>query len=202
MKFSANNFLTASKDIVTGDEGILMDVFVPLSAVELNISRTVNTSDAGAAGDPVLEAGAHIVADETNARVIKVEETTDTVFYLTFPVPRDYDKETDELRVRVLASQLTSSTDNDVQLDSEVYVKTAGSALGADVAPAAPGTVLSTTEQWIEFDLSDLTLEYGQVVNFKLITNGANDTNGEEILIHAVQVSYRSTFVAYDFDNR
>lgn len=198
MKLSISNFLTCIKGLVTGDRGINRDILIPLSALELNVVRTVNTSDAGAAADPVVEAGAHFAADETNARVIKVEETIDTIAYLTFPVPRDYDEFTDELKVRVLASQLTVSTDNDVQLDSETYIKTAGSALGSDVSPAAPSTVLSTTEQWITFDLSGLGLERDDVVTFKLNTDGHNDTNGEEVLIHAVKVSYVSTFVSYD----
>lgn len=202
MKFSTNNFLTASKDIVTGDEGVLRDIFVPLSALELNRVLTVNTSDAGAAADPVLVGGAYLAADETNARVVKVEETIDLIGYLTFPIPRDYDKHTDELIVRVLASQLTVATDNDVQLDAEFYIKSAGAALSADLAPAAPATVLSATEQWVEFDLSDNGLEFGDVVTFRLNTDGHNDTNGEEVLIHAVSVRYRSTFVAFDEANR
>ncbi len=72
------------------------------------------------------------------------------------------------------------------------------SALGADICPAAPGPVLSTTEQWIEFDLSGKSLDRDDVLNFNLITNGLNDTDGEEVLIHAVEVSYRSTLVSYD----
>lgn len=137
-------------------------------------------------------------ADETNAKVVKVEEAVDTVGTIRWTVPLDYDENTDSLKVRVLASQLTSSTDNDVELDAQVYVKTAGSALGADLNPTAPGTVLSTTEQWIEFDLDGNSLDRDDVVFFTLITNGANDTDGEEVLIHDVEFRYRSTLVSYD----
>lgn len=159
-------------------------------------------------GKPVLlsqiEPGANVAlaADETNARVLEVTNANDVVGYLTFPVPRDYDESQDSLKVRVLASQKTVSTDDDVELDSEVYVKTAGSALGADLDPAAPGVVLSATEQWIEFDVSGNGLTKDDVVNFKLITNGANDTAAEEVLIHAIEVLYRSTVVAYAAANR
>jgi len=190
MKLSLNNFLYGVKHIVTGggrhtdgtpynDAGFLREVLTPLSALDLS----PNVS---------------LAADETNARVLHVTEANDSVFHLTVPVPRDYDEETDVLRVRVLASQLTQSTDDDVELDSEVYVKTAGAALGSDLDPTAPGTVLSTTEQWIEFDLTGNSLTRDDVVNFELITNGANDTDGEEVLIHAVQVIYRSCLVSYD----
>jgi len=209
MKLSLNNFLYGIRQIVPGggrhsdgspfnDSGFLRNVLIPLSAVDLNTTRTVDTSDAGTASDPVVESGAYLAADETNARVVKVDEATDDIGHLTFPIPSDYDEATDDLRVRVLASQLTQSTDDDVELDSEVYIKTAGSALGSDLNPTAPGTVLSTTEQWIEFDLAGNSLSRDDVVNFQLITNGANDTDGEEVLIHAVQVSYRSTLVSYD----
>ena len=190
MKLSTNNFLTAIKSIVMGgglntvgepfnDAGFLVDRPVPLSALDLSTNVA-------------------LAADETNARVLHVTETNDSVFHLTIPVPRDYDEETDQFYVRVLASQLSVSTDDDVELDSETYIKTAGSALGSDVSPAAPGTVLSTTEQWIEFDLSGLDLVKGQVINFELITNGANDTTAEEVLIHAVEYGYRSTLVSYN----
>lgn len=137
-------------------------------------------------------------ADETNAKVLKVEETVDTIGNLRFVVPRDYDEATDTLRLRVLASQILVSTDNDVQLDAEVYVKRAGAALGADVGPAAPSTILSTTEQWIEFNFSRLGLRRDDVVQIKLITDGHNDTDGEEVLIHELELVFRSTLVSYD----
>lgn len=140
-------------------------------------------------------------ADETNARVLLVEEAVDTIGFISFKVPHDYDEATDELRLRVLASQLSVSTDDDVELDAEVYIKTPGSALGADVGPAKPGTVLSTTEQYVEFDFSSLGLSADDVVQIKIITNGANDTNGEEILLHAVELKYRSTLVSYDAED-
>lgn len=193
MKLSLNNFLYGLRQIVVGggryddgspknDSGFVRDVFLPLSAIE--------------PGSNVA-----LAADETNARVLEVTLANDVVGYLTFPVPRDYDEATDVLKVAVLASQKTVSTDDDVELDSETYVKTAGSALGSDVSPAAPGTVLSTTEQWVEFDLSGNNLVRDQVVNHKVLTNGGNDTSGEEVLIHAVKVSYRSTLVSYDEGN-
>lgn len=214
MKFSPNNFLHVIKNLVTGggllrasdtntydaavvsDAGYWRDLFMPLTALEIPTVINYDGSEAGAAVATLT--GVYFAADETNARVIKVDDATDTVGYLTFPIPRDYDEKTDHLIVRVLASQLTQSTDDDVELDSNTYVKTAGSALGTDVSPTAPGTVLSTTEQWITFDLSGNSLNRDDVVTFKLVTNGANDTDGEEVLIHAIEVSSRSTLVSYD----
>lgn len=141
-------------------------------------------------------------ADETNARVIKIEEAVDTVGNIVWKVPRDFDEDAQEVTLRVLASQLTVSTDNDVELDLEVYKKTPGSALSSDLNPTAPGTVLSTTEQWVEFDLSTVlastNINRDDVVILEIITNGANDTNGEEVLIHDVELVYRSTLVSYD----
>ena len=183
MRMSLNNYLYALKHIVTGegdtDGGVLKDVPIDLGSVELSSNVA-------------------LAADETNGRVIKVTNTNDSILHLVRPVPRDYDEATDLLKVRVLASQDTVSTDDDVELDSELYVKTAGSALSSDKDPAAPGTVLSTTEQWIEFDLSGNGLTRDDVAIFELITNGNNDTSGEEVLIHAIELVYRSTVVSYD----
>lgn len=209
MLFDPSNFLTHVRNVVTGggrdssgypkvDSGFFVDTPMPLSALELNTTSVVDTSDAGASADPVIESGAYMAADETNARVIHVDEAVDTIFHLTVPVPRDYDEATDTMVVRVMASMVSVSTDTDVELDSEMYVKVAGAALSADKDPTAPGTVLSATEQWVEFDLSGNALVRDAVVTFKLITNGANDTNGEEVLIHAVEVAHRSCLVSYD----
>lgn len=183
MKLSLNNFLYGLKQIVMGDNetdgGFLCDVPVDLSSVELSSNVA-------------------FAADETNGRVLKVTFTNDSVFHITQPVPRDYDEALDHLKVRVLASMLTVSTDDDVELDSELYVKVPGTALSSDKDPTAPGTVLSTTEQWIEFDLSGNELTRDDVFIFELITNGANDTSGEEVLIHAIEIEYRSTLVSYN----
>jgi hypothetical protein len=137
-------------------------------------------------------------ADETNALVFKVPANVDTVGVISWVIPPDYDEATDEITVRVLASQLTSSVDNDVQLDAQVYKKVAGSALGSDLNPTIPSTILSTTEQWLEFVLTGNTFRRDNVLYFNLITDGHNDTAGEEVLIHAVEFKYRSTLVSYD----
>jgi len=207
MKLTTNNFLTHIKDIIMGgglnpsgqphnDAGFWVDVPVPLGQLDLRTVIDYDGSEAGAAVATL--SGAWLTADESNARVVLVEEGTDTIGTLTIPVPRDYDEQTDKFIVSVLASQLSVSTDNDVELDSTTYIKKAGTALGANVSPAAPGTVLSTTEQWIEFDLSANSLVRQDVINFNLITNGLNDTTAEEVLIHAVKYSYASTLVSYN----
>lgn len=218
----SNDNAAADAGFLKKDEGISLATLRPIlniASITDNTGGTVSTTIANTAGaNPTTaefeNAIASIVAqlnsitnhlkgtaDETNASVLKVEETVDNIGTIRFVVPRDYDEATDELKMRVLASQITVSTDNDVELDAQVYVKTAGSALGSDVGPAAPGTVLSTTEQWVEFDFTGLSLERDDVVYIKLITNGANDTDGEEILIHDLELVYRSTLVSYDQEN-
>ena len=140
-------------------------------------------------------------SDETKARVLKIQETVDTIGSTIWKVPRDYDEYAQEVTLRVLASQLTSSTDDDVELDLQVYHKTPGTALSADRNPTKPGTVLSTTEQWVEFDLSTIfasnNIARDDVITLTLITNGANDTSGEEILIHDMELVYRSCLVSW-----
>lgn len=137
-------------------------------------------------------------ADETSARVLQVDANVDTVGTWAIHIPMDYDEATDILKVRVLASQVTVSTDNDVQLDAEVYRKRAGSALTADLFGTLPSTVLSTTEQWVEFSLIGQGFQRDDMVYFKLLTDGHNDTAGEEVLVHGIEVRVRSTFVSYD----
>lgn len=142
------------------------------------------------------------VADETNALVQKIDATTDTVGNIVWTVPRDYDEAAQEVTLRVLASQLTLSTDNDVELDLQVFHKVPGTALTSDLNPTAPGTVLAAAEVWVEFDLSTIfastNINRDDVITLEVITNGANDTAGEEVLIHEVQLVYRSTLVSYD----
>lgn len=166
-----------------GGDGIVVRKQIPLAALNLQSSVA-------------------IAADETNAIAVKCEQTVDTLFIQDIVIPSDYDETSDHLKLRVLASQLLVSTDDDVELDAKAYVKSAGVALGSDLDPTAPGTVLSTTEQWVEFDLSGNSLVYGNVLHWHLITNGANDTNGEEVLIHAVEIEYKSMIVAFDEDDR
>jgi hypothetical protein len=141
-------------------------------------------------------------ADETNAIVQKIDAAVDTVGNVVWTVPRDYDEGAQAVILRVLASMVTVSTDTDVELDLEVYHKVPGTALTADLNPTAPGTILSATEQWVEFDLSTIfastNINRDDVITMEIVTNGANDTVGEEVLIHDVQLVYRSTLVSYD----
>ncbi len=139
MKLSANNFLTIIRQIVTGggrdaagackhDSGFFRDIPIPLGALDLATTINYDGSESGAAVATL--GGAWLTADESNARVVLVEQGIDTIGRLSFPVPRDYDEATDTIKVRVLASQLTVSTDDDVQFDSTAYVKTAGVGAG------------------------------------------------------------------------
>lgn len=192
MILSPDNFLVHIKNLVTGggrtggepvhDAGYLK------RAEGVTLQSLVDTSA--------------LVAHETNARVILIEQTVDTAGSISFPIPRDYDEATDEFRLRVLASQLTLSVDDDVKLDVELYRKRAGTALSADLAPSFTSDpavpILSVAEQWVEFDLSQLTFLRDDVATIEVITNGLNDTDGEEVLIHAVELVYRTTLVSYD----
>jgi len=209
------------------DEGVTLDSIIPVSnlaatAAVLTVSDgagtnnntieaiTDNTTTIAAVqelADEINKLVADVAAirlkvglspDETNGRVLKVEETIDNIGNIIVHIPRDYDEATDVLILRVLASQLTVSTDNDVKLDNEVYRKRAGVALSADLAAAGPATILATAEQWIEFDHTGLGFKRDDVAIVELITNGANDTDQEEVLIHAVELVYRSTIVSYD----
>ena len=137
-------------------------------------------------------------AYETNARVLQVEETIDNIGHVVWTVPRDYDEATDILVFRVLASVLGVSTDGDVTLDAEVYVTVLGTSTSADKNPTAPTALLVVAEQWLEFDLKGYGLKRDNVVTIELLTGGQNDTNSEEVLIHDIELVYRSCLVSYD----
>ena len=128
----------------------------------------------------------------------KVAAAVDTVGNVVWTVPRDYDEATDVLTFRVLASVLGVATDGDVTLDSEVYVTTLGVATSADKDPTAPTALLTVAEQWLEIDLTGFGLIRDDVVTIKLITGGQNDTAAEEVLIHDLELAYRSCLVSYD----
>lgn len=207
MLFDPSNFLTHVRSLVTGggrktdgspylDSGFVVDVPVQLGAVDLRTVINYDGSEAGAAIATL--SGSYLAANETNARVIRVDAGTDAIGTLTFPIPRDYDEATDELKVQVHASMVTLSTDDDVQLDSSTFIKKPSTVLGPDISPAAPSTLLTVAGVTIDFDLSGNGLERQDIVNFNLLTNGANDTTGEEVLIHGLQFSYRSTLVSYN----
>jgi len=135
---------------------------------------------------------------EVNALAYKIPATINDIGHVHFIVPRDYDEATDTLKIRVLADMVSVAVDTDVQLDAQVYVKHPGSALSADKNPTKPTTILSATAQWLEFCLSRYGLKWGDVVDFKLITDGHNDTAGEEVCIRAIVPVYRSTLVSYN----
>jgi|GEM_PF-2911303 len=201
------------------DEGISLATLRPvlnLSAIKDNTGGVVSTTIANTAGSAPTTAEfenaiASIVAQlntivnhlsgtasETNARVLQVENGVDTIGNIRYVVPRDYDEAVDSLKLRVLASVLGVATDGDVQLDAEVYVKKAGVALSADKNPDKPATVLAVAEQWVEFDLSGYGLKRDDIVYIKLITDGHNDTVGEEVQVHDLELVYRSTLVSYN----
>ena len=137
-------------------------------------------------------------ANEANAPLLKVEEAVDSIGTVRFVVPRDYDENTDELKLRVKASMVSVAVDTDVQLDSEMYVKRGVAALSADKNPTKPSTVLALAPAWVTFNLSRKGLVRDDIVYIKLITDGHNDTNGEEVLIHDFELVYRSTLVSYN----
>jgi hypothetical protein len=161
---------------------------VSLTNAEASLAAQVNGLINGAKG----------TADEVNARVLKVEENVDTIGYIRWAVPRDYDEKLDILTLRVLASQVAQVADAHVHLDAEMYVKKAGVALSADHNPTASTVLLSTTEQWVEITLSGHGLKRDDVVAIELITNGGNNTDGDEVLIHDLELVYRSTLVSYE----
>ena len=177
---------------VTASQAANRAAFVSIKKAEAEFAAKIAALNAAMSGVSAMS------LVEVNALAYKVTATVNDIGHVHFIVPRDYDEATDTLKIRILADMVTVAVDNDVQLDAQVYVKHPGSALSVDKNPTKPTTILSATAQWLEFNLSRYGLKWGDVVDFKLITDGHNDTAGEEVCIRAIVPVYRSTLVSYN----
>lgn len=179
----------------------------PLTATPLGggFAHTTERTTAAAIGSLAVRVNAlirdavrtrHALAgfiDETHAHVVKVQNTQDQIGSVTWEIPRDYDSGKDILKFRMLAGQLTQFTDTDVRLlvAPAIRRQSPENALIQFPDVGTTGT-LAVVEAWLEFDLSKLGLIFGDKLILELHTDGTNDTTGEEVLIHDLELQYTS----------
>lgn len=147
---------------------------------------------------------------ETNERAILWNATIVVAAGFTVPVPGDYDQAKDEFRILVDAMCADNNT-----LTLDVYKKTMGSALTADLGPIsltgysagtsplssaqAPAANLSATSQRLQFDLSGKGIKAGDILTLK-ITPGAHATN--PVQLYTLFARYRSVLALYNESER
>jgi len=183
MKFSPNNFLQNIKNIVPG--GLRQNPTAPLpndGGFNLDYSLGLNGG--------VFAAGATFTT-VNNVPIISSAASNTTIATYGFLVPRDYDENSDQIRVRLLARMggATNTPTLTVASSTTILGSTVGIA-GTSVTSSA----ITATEAVYEFDLSGQGLTRDEILSF-VITAGAHTTDAVQIF--AVEVVYASCIVSW-----
>jgi len=135
---------------------------------------------------------------ETNFEGVQSTAGQTDLGTLQFVIPRDYDENNDELKVRFLAQ----SAGTDVPtIDATLYRRREGAAISADLDPTISGAINSATAlaDWVEIDCSDLSLKPGDAIHmdFTLSAHASHAAN-----IYGLEVVYRSDLVYFENTER
>ncbi len=193
MKLSLNNFLYGIKQIVTGG-GLNADSSPEndagfLKAVSLNTVADLRTIDGLTLTGATVPA---VLRTETNGLTVAVAASQTAAGSFVWTVPLDYDENTDQFSLNVIAG-MDGAVDAPT-LDATIYRKRPGVALSADLNPTA-SAALGESTAWKNIVSNGKGLKAGDTLTINLVT-GAHTTNA--VSIHAVQIRYRSTLVAYN----
>lgn len=138
---------------------------------------------------------------ETSYEGVQLASSQTALGVLAFKIPRDYDKDNDELLIRFLAN---SAGDTDTpSIDASMYRKRAGAALSSDLDPTISAVVNTNTAiaDWVEIDASDQGMEPGDAVTFIFATGGTRGTT-DALNVYEIEVIYRSDLVYNEGDER
>lgn len=165
-------------------------------SIPLNIASDVRTA-AGLVLDGSTTSPT-IAAAETNGLAINCAASTTVSGSFVFEVPQDYDKTSDELKIKVVAAS-QGATDSPA-LSATVYRKRVVTALSADLAPTAAGNVTgdaSPANNAAEYTLnvSGKGCQAGDVLKVNLVL-AAHTTDA--VKIYAIRVEYKSAIVFAD----
>jgi hypothetical protein len=126
--------------------------------------------------------------------------TNGTIGVLTFPIPRDYDEASDNMRIRLFA--VLQNADANITITGTptiTPISTGVAVTGSTVTGTAPFKTtpqnLSTTEQVIEVNLSQLGLLRDSILSVTFAFVGTTTGN---LNILALDVTYDSTIVSYN----
>jgi hypothetical protein len=183
MKFSPNNFLTELKNIVPG--GLRQNPTAPLPG-DGGFNQDYNLGLNGG-----VFSGSAALSTVNNVPIITSAASQTTVATYGFLVPRDYDENSDQIRVRILARMggATNTPTLTVASSTTLLGGTVGVA-GTSVTSAA----LSNVEAAYEFDLSGQGLTRDEILSF-VITAGAHTTDALQIF--AIEIVYASCIVSW-----
>jgi hypothetical protein len=139
-------------------------------------------------------------AIETNYDGIICDSSGTAVLTLSMLVPRDYDAQKDEMRVRFLA-QMAGNTNNAIHIIGALWQKKVATALGSDLTPTQSDHIptLATKAGWVEVVADGEGLVPGSAIYWEFTTS-AHTTDA--IHIYAVEVEYFSDLVYNDEADR
>lgn len=184
-----SNFLSQLQHLIVGGTGFIKYIPMHLGSIRAATGAPIDVIGGGDFG---------LVAAETEALVLQWAATDVTEIILDIMVPLDYDSDTagDVLKLALLA-QMASDTDTPA-MTAEAYLKRAGAALSADLAPAS-SAALSDAAAWVFIDLSGNSLQGGDIVQVKV----APAAHGTDALnLYGVAAVYKSCLVPFDVDDR
>ncbi|KKN20338.1 hypothetical protein LCGC14_0936660 [marine sediment metagenome] len=136
---------------------------------------------------------------ETNFEGVQSASGTTDFGSLVFNVPRDYDVNNDELKIRFLCN--SAGDTNTPTMDAAMFRKRAGVALTSDLDPTISAAMNNNTAKagYIEIDASDLGCKPGDALHFDLTTS-AHSTDAANF--YGVEVVYRSDLVYFENTER
>lgn len=195
--FNRNNFLIECAGLVTGQTngagqgvGFIRSYTVPLQSLRTAAGLTLT-----AATNPL------IAALETNFIGLQWASSDSTKAQLNFTVPLDYDENSDTITLAILVN--SAGTTDSPTLSANVYKKSAGAALSADLAPAAsaaiPKTTAATAAAVRTITISGKGIKAKDVLTI-LIAPGAHTTDA--VNVYGIDIQYKSTLVAFSSANR
>lgn len=138
-----------------------------------------------------------VAALETNAIGVQWASSNSSKAAYIIHIPGDYDETTDTLLLNYLVN--SAGTTDSPTLTANVYQKRAGTALSADLAPAAttaiPKTTAATAAAYRTITVSGKGLKGGDVLTV-LVAPGAHTTDA--VNLYSFNYTYYSTLVPFD----
>lgn len=188
MSLNGATFLKNLEGVITGNGFKRV-----IQGINLNTLRT-------SAGLILTGATAPLRASlETNFEGVQSASSTTDFGSLVFNIPRDYDVNNDELKIRFLCN---SAGDTDTPtMDAAIFRKRAGVALSSDLDPTISAAMNDNTTiaGYIEIDASDLGMLPGDAISIDF-TTGAHTTDAANF--YGMEIVYRSDLVYFESSER
>lgn len=175
------DFLKKCRIFIRQGEGFLKNLMVPL--------HTVHLASDGAPLTTTLSTNPGFALVDTYTTALSWAASVVVAAGIRVDIPDDYDSSKDHLKLRMMG-KMAGSTDVTTGIDAIVYIN--GSTTDTD--PTKSG-YLSSTDGWIEIDLSGNGLEAGDVLQVNIFPE-AHGTDA--VNLSTIKFEYRSTLVYAD----